>query len=320
MDGSSTYCAPWWLPGGHLQTIYPALFLRGPRPVYRRERWKTPDGDFVDADWLDGEPRSPLVVLFHGLEGSSHSHYATSLMRHLRALGWRGVVPHFRGCSGELNRLPRAYHSGDADEIGWMLREVATRCSCGPVYAAGISLGGNALLKWLAGSGAQAAALVEKAAAVSAPMVLQAAGDGLARGFNRVYTRHFLRPLKRKSLAKLALFPGLYDANAVRRARNLRQFDDVVTAPLHGFRDADDYWARASSKPDLGKIAIPTLIVHAHNDPFLSGGHLPDPAQLPACMSLEVSAGGGHAGFVSGPWPGRLDWLPKRLTAFFHSE
>jgi len=319
MGASSTYRAPWWLPGAHLQTIYPALFLRGSAPCYRRERWRTPDGDFVDADWLDAEPRAPLVVLFHGLEGGSRSHYAISLMRHLRTLGWRGVVPHFRGCSGELNRLPRAYHSGDADEIGWMLGEAAARSSGGPLYAAGVSLGGNALLKWLAKSGAQAAALIAKAAAVSAPMVLRVAGDGLARGFNCIYTRHFLRPLKRKSLAKLALFPGLYDPDAVRRARNLRQFDDVVTAPLHGFRDADDYWSRASSKPDLGRIAIPTLIVHAHNDPFLPGAHLPDPAHLPACVSVDLPAGGGHAGFVSGPWPGRLDWLPRRLTQFFDS-
>jgi hypothetical protein len=302
-----------------MQTIYPALFLRGCVPRYRRERWHTPDGDFVDADWLDGEARSPLVVLFHGLEGCSRSHYAASVMRHLNALGWRGVVPHFRGCSGELNCRPRAYHSGDADEIGWMLGEAALRSNSGPIYAAGVSLGGNALLKWLARSGAAAAALVAKAAVVSAPMVLQAAGDGLARGFNRVYTRHFLRPLKRKSLARLAMFPGLYDPDAVRRAKNLRQFDDVVTAPLHGFRDTDDYWTRASSRPDLVRIAIPTLIIHARNDPFLPGEYLPDPAQLPGCVSLELTAGGGHAGFASGPWPGRLHWLPARLMYYFRS-
>lgn len=319
MGDPAPYRAPWWLPGGHLQTIYPALLLRGCVPAYRRERWNTPDGDFVDADWLDGEPGAPLVVLFHGLEGCSRSHYAASLMRHLRVLGWRGVVPHFRGCSGELNRLPRAYHSGDADEIGWMLSEVAARSSTESIYAAGVSLGGNALLKWLARTGQGAGAVIAKAAAVSAPIVLQAAGDGLARGFNRVYTRHFLRPLKRKSLAKLTSFPGIYDAVAVLRARNLRQFDDVVTAPLHGFLDADDYWTRASSKSDLGRIAVPTLIVHAHNDPFLPGRYLPDPAQVPACVRLEITRDGGHAGFPSGPWPGRLDWLPRRLTDFFGS-
>lgn len=317
MGAPASYCVPWWLPGGHLQTIYPALLLRGRAPAYRRERWSTPDGDFVDADWVDGDRRSPLVVLFHGLEGCSRSHYAASLMRYVHSLGWRGVVPHFRGCSGELNRLPRAYHSGDAEEIGWMLREAARRSADGPLYAAGVSLGGNALLKWLAASGKAAGGLIAKAAAVSAPMVLQAAGDGLARGFNRLYTRHFLRLLKRKSLAKLALFPGLYDAETVRRAANLRQFDDAVTAPLHGFRDADDYWTRASSKPDLGRIAIPTLIVHAHNDPFLPGAHLPEPAQLPTWVRLEITRGGGHAGFASGAWPGKLDWLPRRLTAFF---
>ncbi len=320
MEPPAPYRAPWWLPGGHLQTIYPALLWKGRSPPYRRERWNTPDGDFVDADWLDGNAHAPLVVLFHGLEGCSRSHYAASLMQHLRTLGWRGVVPHFRGCSGEPNRLARAYHSGDADEIGWMLGEAAARSPGVPIYAAGVSLGGNALLKWLARTGVAAGSVIRKAAAVSAPVALQVAGDGLADGFNRVYTWHFLRPLKRKSIAKLALFPGLYDAAAVTRAANLRQFDDVVTAPLHGFRDADDYWTRASSKPDLGRIAIPTLIVHADNDPFFPGAYLPDPAQVPGCVRLEVTRGGGHAGFPCGRWPGRIDWLPRRLTGFFESR
>lgn len=311
------YRAPWWLPGGHLQTIYPALLLRGPAPVYRREVWDTPDGDFVEVDWLDGPEDAPLVVLFHGLEGCSRSAYASSLMRELQRVGWRGVVPHFRGCGGKPNRLPRAYHSGDAAEIGWMLAEVARRSGTPSLLAAGVSLGGNALLKWLAAQGEGARALVRRAASVSAPVDLRRAGDGLALGFNRVYTRHFLRSLKRKSFAKLAAFPSLYDRGLLGRARTLRQFDDLVTAPLHGFRDADDYWSRASSASELHRIRVPTLIVHGDNDPFLPGRYLPLSSQVSPQVGLEITHGGGHAGFLTGPFPGRLHWLPRRLVAFF---
>ena len=313
----SEYRAPWWLPGGHLQTIYPAMLLKASAPAYRRESWDTPDGDFVEADWLDGPRDAPLVVLFHGLEGCSRSAYAARLMEHLRSIGWRGVVPHFRGCGGRPNKLPRAYHSGDAAEVGWMLAEAARRSNAEVLYAAGVSLGGNALLKWLAASGAEAGALVRRAAAVSAPVDLRRAGDGLARGFNRVYTRHFLRTLKQKSAAKLALFPDLYDRRLLARARTLRAFDDLVTAPLHGFADADDYWHRASTISELHRIRLPTLIVHAANDPFLPGSHLPAPSHVAPPVLLEITPGGGHAGFVSGPFPGRLDWLPRRLTDFF---
>jgi predicted alpha/beta-fold hydrolase len=312
-----TYRAPWWLPGGHLQTIYPALMLRTPAPPYRREVWDTPDGDFVEVDWLDGRTDLPLVVLFHGLEGCSRSAYAASVMHELRRLGWRGLVPHFRGCGGKPNRLPRAYHSGDADEIGWMLSEAARRSGTPSLYAAGVSLGGNALLKWLAAQGEPARTRVLKAAAVSAPVDLRRAGDGLALGFNRVYTRHFLKTLKRKSAAKLESFPGLYDRRRLDRAQTLRDFDDLVTAPLHGFRDADDYWTRSSSASDLGRIRVSTLIVHGDNDPFLPGQYLPRSSQVSPNVSIEITKGGGHAGFPTGPFPGRLNWLARRLVAFF---
>ena len=311
------YRAPWWLPGGHLQTIYPYFLLKRSPPPYRRERWETPDGDFIDLDWVDGSHGAPLVCLFHGLEGGSGSHYATALMRAVARNLWRGVVVHFRGCSGEPNRLPRAYHSGDADEIAWTLQRLRVLDPAAPLFAAGVSLGGNALLKWLAREQASAHATIDAAAAVSAPMNLLTAGDLLGTGLNRLYGRHFLQTLKAKSLAKLARFPGLYDANVVHNARTLRDFDNVVTAPLHGYRDTDDYWTRASSKPDLGGIAVPTLIVHARNDPFLPGRHLPAASEVPACVTLDFPRGGGHTGFASGPFPGNLDWLPARLLAFF---
>jgi predicted alpha/beta-fold hydrolase len=311
------YRAPAWLPGGHLQTIYPYLFRRLPLPPVARERWETPDDDFIDIDWLAGDATAPLVILFHGLEGCSRSHYARALLRELARRRWRAAVPHFRGCSGEPNRLARAYHSGDHAEIDWMLRRLAARSPDAPRFALGVSLGGNALLKWLAQQGAAAAQVLTRAAAVSAPMDLQTAGHLLGRGWNRLYTWNFLRSLKRKSLAKLERYPALYEARAVARARTLYEFDNLVTAPLHGFRDTDDYWSRASSKPDLPRITLPTLIVHARNDPFLPDPHLPRAADVSAAVTLELTDQGGHAGFVSGRFPGALDWLPGRVLAFF---
>src|SRR4029077_16998449 len=185
--------------------------------------------------------------------GVHPSHSAGALPRELRRRGWRGAVAHFRGCSGEPNRLPRAYHSGDAEEIGWILRRFAAESRGAPLFATGVSLGGNALLKWL-GEDGEAKRLVLAAAAVSAPVDLMAAGDALGRGFNLVYTRAFLATMRKKAEEKLARFPGLFDGQAMRSARTLREFDDVVTAPLHGFRNTDDYWTRASSKAVLGRI------------------------------------------------------------------
>ena len=315
------YRAPWWLPGGHAQTIYTSVLAARPAVRYRRERWDTPDGDFIDLDWSESRdsglgigdlnPDRPLVVLFHGLEGSSHSHYARSIMHAVLARGWRGVVVHFRGCSGESNRLPRAYHSGDSAEIDWILRRLAA-AHRGPLYAAGVSLGGNALLKWLGERGADAGAVVRAAAAVSAPLDLRAAGDGLAVGFNRVYTRNFLATMSAKTLAKRARYPDLVDWQRMRAARTLRAFDDAVTAPLHGFRDVDDYWTRASAKPLLGGVRVPTLVLNALNDPFLPASALPAPADVAPLVRLEYPVDGGHVGFPGG-WP----WLPERLLRFF---
>ncbi len=309
------FAAPAWLASGHLQTLYAATLCPAPRVAFRRERLETPDGDFVDLDWVDGDEQAPVVVLFHGLEGCSRSHYALALMDAVRRRGWRGAVAHFRGCSGELNRLPRFYHSGDTDHVAFALDRVRARSGGAPVFAAGVSLGGNALLKWL-GDGAASPA-PDAAAAVSVPLDLAAAGYHLEDGFNRVYTHYFLRRLKRKSLAKLARHPGLYSAAAVRAARTLHDFDDVVTAPLHGFRDADDYWRRASSKPRLGGIGVPTLVLNARDDPFLPAAALPRPDEVAGAVRLELPSHGGHAGFVSGAFPGHLRWMPERVLAFF---
>lgn len=313
------YRAPAWLPGGNAQTIWPLLIK--PRPLkLRRERWETPDGDFIDVDFLDGPADAPLLALFHGLEGSSDSHYAIAAAHTCKAAGWRLALPHFRGCSGELNRRPRAYHSGDSDEIDWILRRLQAAAGGRRIHAAGISLGGNALLKWAGERGAAASAVVTGVAGICAPLDLAACGHHLARGFNRLYTRHFLATMKVVSAARLARFPGLFDAARMRRAVNLWEFDDAVTGPVHGFAGADDYWRRSSAKPWLRSIVVPALAVNPKNDPFFPVAHLPRHDEVSPSVRLEQPASGGHVGFVAGTFPGRLDWLPQRLLHFFTHE
>jgi predicted alpha/beta-fold hydrolase len=309
-----------WLTSPHLQTLYGALLARAPRIAFRRERWETPDGDFVEGDFVDGVPGSPWVHLFHGLEGSSNSPYARILMEHVRRRGWYGSVFHFRGCSGEPNRLARAYHSGDSDEIDWALRRVKKLAGRSSLYAVGVSLGGNAFAKWLGEFRGGALRWVARAAVISAPLDLMAAGEALGRGFARVYSWHFLDSLKKSALEKLTRYPNLYDGEAVRRSRSLRDFDNVVTAPLHGFRDTDDYWTRASAKPLLKDIRVPTLIVNARDDPFLPAAALPGADEVSDEVTLEFPDHGGHVGFVSGPFPGNIEWLPRRLLTFFNDR
>ena len=312
--------------GGNLQTIWPALFSRrfeGAAPAFDRERWATPDGDFIDVDFL--RPAAPLpadapwLVLFHGLEGSSQSHYAQAFAHWAGSHGWAFAVPHFRGCSGELNRAPRAYHSGDYEEVGWILERLRAR-SAAPLVVVGVSLGGNALLKWAGERGTAAGELVTGVAAICAPLDLAACGHHLARGFNRVYTQYFLKTLKAVSADRLRQFPGLFDEARMLAAVNLYQFDDAVTAPVHGFAGADDYWQRASAKPWLKSIAVPAVAVNPKNDPFLPASYLPSTADVSPLVRLEQPATGGHVGFVSGSFPGNLDWLPQRLLHFFLYE
>jgi hypothetical protein len=261
------------------------------------------------------------VVLFHGLEGSAGSPYARDLMAHVRAHGWHGVVAHFRGCSGEDNRLPRAYFAGDSADIERILHHIKSQHPNAPVYAVGVSLGGNALLKWLGEQGEAAHRLVERAAGVSAPLDLTAAGHTLDRGFNRrVYTARFLLTLKAKALRKAARFPGVLDVKAIAAATTFREFDTLVTALLHGFRDAEDYWFNVSSKPWLKSIAVPTLVINARNDPFLPAWALPTRDEVASAVTLEQPAGGGHVGFPSGPFPGNLGWLPRRLIQHFDTQ
>jgi predicted alpha/beta-fold hydrolase len=316
----SDYSAPGWLPGGHLQTIYPAKFIDTPAVTLKRERWDTPDRDFIDVDFVEGLPGKPLLVLFHGLEGSSSSHYARSILKHIESLGWSGAVPHFRGCSGELNSGPRFYHSGDSGEIDWILHKMVRHPlyrNASNFFVAGVSLGGNALLRWL-GEYPEDSGFVDAACAISAPLDLAAGGAALSRGINMMYTHSFLQTLKPKCIKKLEQFPQLFDREKMLKARNLYEFDNIVTAPLHGYRNTDDYWDRASAKHVLSSIVVPTLILNARNDPFLPSRHLPKSAA--DSVLLEYPAHGGHVGFMRGRPPGHLDWLPRRLVRYLNDQ
>lgn len=330
------YRSPLWLGapgslGGNLQTIWPALFAQvgGAPPAWQRERWPTPDGDFIDVDRL--EPTStdattlvtqsvPLLVLFHGLEGSSASHYARAFGAWARSQGWRCAIPHFRGCSGEINLAPRSYHSGDFQEIDWILRRMRAG-HVDPVLAVGVSLGGNALLKWAGESGSTARDVAQAVAAVCSPLDLTAAGRALSRGFNRqVYTRMFLRTLKPKALAKLAQHPGLFDARRLLAAQDLYSYDNAYTAPVHGFKDTDDYWARASAKPVLPDIRVPALALNALNDPFIPAHSLPRPEEVGRWVTLWQPRHGGHVGFPAGRWPGHVMSLPEQVGSWLKAQ
>ncbi|TAK83080.1 MAG: alpha/beta fold hydrolase [Aquabacterium sp.] len=318
------YDAPLWLRGpqawaGNLQTIWAAKFCRKhgiEAPRYRRERWTAPDGDFVDVDWLDDAPVGPageraLLVLFHGLEGASDSHYSLAFADWARARGWAFAVPHFRGCSGEINLAPRAYHSGDYEEVGWILERMRARHR-GPIVAVGISLGGNALLRWAQEAGDTASRIVRGVASICAPLDLAACGEAIGRGFNRqVYTRMFLRSMKPRALQRLALHPGLFDREALLAAGDLYEFDNLFTAPLHGFRDTDDYWDRASAKPHLARIRIPALVGNPLNDPFVPAASLPRVEPPGSWVRLWQPAHGGHVGFPHGSFPGHVLSLPQ---------
>ena len=317
---ADAYHAPWWLPGGDMQTIYTTIMSNPPAVEYRRERLELDDGDFLDLDWVDGRSEAPVIVLFHGLEGNSASAYARELMAAAKVLGWNGVVAHFRGCSETDNRLPRAYFAGDSAEIERILKHVASFYPNNQRYAVGVSLGGNALLKWLGERGEEANQYVNRAAGISAPLDLTATGNSLDSGFNRmVYTAHFLSTLKAKALRKAALYPELLDAEAINNATTFREFDTLVTARLHGYRDAADYWEKVSSKPWLKFIQIPTLVLNAKNDPFLPASALPTIAEVSDAVTLENPDTGGHVAFPGSAFSGHGDWLAQRILSFFTS-
>lgn len=311
------YKAPWWLPNGNAQTIYSAKLAqryRGEKPRWLRQRWDTPDGDFIDVDWRSESrvlPKAaPLLVMFHGLEGSSGSHYAQAFAQETQTRGWHMAVSHFRGCSGEINWAPRAYHSGDFEEIDWILHRFS-QLHQGPIFAVGISLGGNALMRWAGEMGHSARLIAQAVASVCSPIDLAASGQAIDTGFNKaVYARMFLATMKPRAMEKLKQYPGLFDPKELQKAQTLYAFDNVFTAPLHGFRDTNDYWDRASAKPGLTRIQIPALVLNARNDPFIPESCLPSSEQVSKSVTLWQPQEGGHVGFASGQFPANLQEMP----------
>ena len=322
-----TYTPAWWVPGAHLQTLWGKLVRRPPHVPTRAERWSTHDGDVLEMRRLDAAPGAPSnvprLLVLHGLEGTIRSHYVLGLLDQAQRRGWAADVLIFRGCNGELPRARRFYHSGETTDLDFVVRRLAREHPGQPIVAVGVSLGGNVLLKWLGEQGDDVPTAVRAAAAVSVPYDLARGSRAIERGFSRIYTRHFLRTLRRKALAKLALEPGLFDDVSLRSARTLTDFDDAVTAPVHGFESAADYYARSSSRHFLSGIRRPTLLLSAYDDPFLPRDVLDDVARVAssnAMIQIEFHARGGHVGFVSGRVPGRGSYYAEQRVVAYLAE
>ena len=308
-----TYTPAWWVPGAHLQTLWGKLVRRPPRVPTRVERWHTPDGDELELRRLDASPgrdrATPRLLILHGLEGTIRSHYVLGLLDQARRRGWAADVLIFRGCNGRLPRARRFYHSGETTDVDLVVRRLVHEHPGQPIVAVGVSLGGNVLLKWLGERGDDLPTELRAAAAVSVPYDLERGSRQIERGFSRIYTAHFLRTLRQKALAKLAEEPELFEEAPLRAARTLTDFDDAVTAPVHGFASAHDYYTRSSARHFLGGIRRPTLLLSAYDDPFLPREVLDDVAVVAArnwYLTVEFHSRGGHVGFVSG----RVPWRP----------
>ena len=314
MIKTSDFKPAWWLPGPHLQTVWPQLSKRKHNLPLNRQRLELPDGDFLDLDWLNRDLNTPIIVLLHGLEGSRQSHYIQRVLATLQHLGYRSVLLHFRGCSGEPNRLPRCYHSGETGDINTVIKTLQQHYPNTPLGAIGYSLGGNVLLKWLGETGNQNP--LQCAIAVSVPMVLQQSADRMQHGFSRIYQWRLLKKLKRKLQQKQQqiTLPFIVDDSA---NNSFWQFDNNITAPLHGFSDAMDYYRKSSSRQYLKDITVPTLVLHALDDPFTSKACIPSVEELSATVTVELSRHGGHIGFVSGHIPGLGKyWLQQRISTY----
>lgn len=318
------YRPAWWVPGAHARTLWGKLVPRRFDVPTRLERWDTPDGDFLELVRHAVSPPAPRLLLLHGLEGSPRSHYVRGLMMEARRRGWAADLLVFRSCGTTPNRAPRFYHSGETGDLDWVVSRLIREEPDRPLLLAGVSLGGNVLLKWLGERGAATPREVIAAATISVPYDLARGARHIERGFSRVYQAYFLRSLRRKALDKHRHFPERIDARAAARARTLWEFDDAVTAPLHGFRDAADYYARSSAIGWIDRIRVPTLLLSAVDDPFLPQDVLRDVARISAGnphLSPVFVETGGHAGFISGRVPWRpIYWGEWQATQFLALE
>jgi predicted alpha/beta-fold hydrolase len=317
------YKPPLWLPSGHAQTIYAALsakFIKYPQINWRRTRIKTRDQDFIDIDWsTNALNKKYLCVMFHGLEGSSKSHYAKAFGDYYLNQEGGLCIPHFRGCSGEINAAPRAYHSGDFEEIGWILAKIRELYE-GPIWAVGVSLGGNALLRWAQEYGEEAGKFVSGIASICAPLDLIASGMEIGRGVNKyIYERHFLKTMKAKAVSKAVQYPGLFDLQMVLNAKSLFEFDNYFTAPLHGFKDTTQYWSMCSSHRKLQDIQVKHLVLNALNDPFIPAKSLPARGEFNKYGVAIYTKQGGHVGYPQSTFPGNLRYLPELISAWMKS-
>jgi predicted alpha/beta-fold hydrolase len=290
------------------------LAVKPAHPVLKRERIELPDSDFIDLDWTTNN-EGPLVIVMHGLEGSANSHYARRIMHALPAHGMRGVVMHFRGRSGEPNRLARAYHSGETGDINTVVNLLQKRESKPPLAVIGYSLGGNVLLKWLGELGSKVP--VTSAVAVSVPFVLSDLADHMCNGVARLYQRYLVKSLHRTFAAKAAVVDLHLSVDEISKLNSFWKFDDKVTAPIHGFKDASDYYQQCSSRQYIKGIGIPTLVLQARDDPFMTQAVIPSEEELSESVQLELSDHGGHVGFISGgtPWSPEY-WLERRILSF----
>jgi predicted alpha/beta-fold hydrolase len=321
-----TYTPAWWVPGAHLQTLWGKLARRPPNVVTRAERWTTPDDDELEIRRLDAPngsgPDVPRLLVLHGLEGTIRSHYLRGLLDQARRRGWAADVLIFRGCNGQGPRAARFYHSGETGDLDFVIRRLVRDHPTQPIVTAGFSLGGNVLLKWLGEQGSGLPPQVKAAAAVSVPYDLERGSRHIERGVSRLYTRHFLATLREKALRKLAQHPGLFDESRLSEARTLYDFDETVTAPIHGFKGASDYYSRSSSLQFLSGIRRPTLLLSAYDDPFLPRDVLVSVAKVAranSCLALDLHEHGGHVGFVAGRWPWRPIYYAEERVAGFLS-
>lgn len=310
----SAFKPAWWLPNAHAQTLWPYLFRKKLQLKLIRERLELPDGDFVDLCWTDRHAKT-IVIIFHGLEGSIDSHYARGIIPAVYNQGWTAVFMHFRGCSGEHNRLPRSYHSGDTGDINFLINTLSRRYPKANLFALGYSLGGNALLKYLGED--EAAKPLKGAVAVSVPFDLANGSLRLERGLSRLYQRHLIKRLRSKLISKFKGMDAPVALENITCLNTFMRFDNFITAPLHGFRDAADYYTRSSSRQFLKNIRIPTLILHAQDDPFMTPEGIPGVNELSGDIRFELSRHGGHVGFVGGINPFKpVYWVEQRITEF----
>ena len=316
---NSDFEPPWWCMNPHLQTIWPQLFRTAPDPGYRRERLELDDGDFLDIDWLEPDLDSPIVLIAHGLGGNSRSHYVRGLVDELSAAGLRSAVVHHRGCSGQPNRLPRSYHGGHSEDLDAAIRRLRKQEPGTPLFAAGYSLGGSMLIHWLSRNHH----ILTAACVVSVPWGLAESADRMERGLARIYQGHLVSRMKRQLLRKAESVVLPVDIPALGRVKTFRQFDNMITAPCHGFRDAQEYYALCSPRRLLREIRTNTLIIHAADDPMMTVQVIPEEDELPlgGNLKFELSRRGGHCGFVRGSWPHQARyWAERRVTNYFRSN